>query len=62
MEVNLNLLNQRIKKNLKQWQLAAEIGVNATQYNKIERGFLKPSKEIKQRIANRLGVKIREIF
>ncbi len=61
------LLGQRIKelrqaKGLKQSQLAENIGIEPRSVSKIESGFHFPKDEHLQKIANTLGVEIKDLF
>lgn len=62
VDKNFNLILARLKKGLKQWELAREIGVHHTEYSLYENSRKVPNKETQFKIAGRLGVKVEEIF
>ena len=62
MKPNIRLMNARVQKGLRQWQVAREIGIHESEFSKIESGRKIPSRELQLRIAGRLGVKAEDIF
>jgi len=62
MKPNIRLMNARIEKGLRQWELARDVGIHETEYSKIENQRRLPGKELRSRIAGRLGVMVIDIF
>ncbi|MDP8259161.1 MAG: helix-turn-helix transcriptional regulator [Candidatus Aadella gelida] len=61
-EKNLNLIVARLKKGLKQWELARDIGLHHTEYSMYENSRRIPNRDTQLKIAARLGVALEEIF
>jgi len=57
----MNLAEARFRKGLTQWDLKVKTGINQTKISLIERNYVVPRKEEKERLANALGVKAEEI-
>ena len=62
MKTNIRLMTIRVKKGIKQWQLARDVGIHETVYSRIESGRQIPGRELQLRIAGRLGVEVKDIF
>lgn len=57
-----NLIDERIKSKKTQLDLSDEIGISISMYAQIEQGRRNPSDEVKERIANALGVNVGYLF
>ena len=57
----MNLKELRFKKNKTQWDLFREAGVHQSKISLIERGYVRPTRKEKMRIAEVLGVAATEI-
>jgi len=57
----MNLTEVRFHKKMTQWDLKIRTGINQTKISLIERGYVLPRDEEKQRLAKALGVKVDQI-
>ena len=62
LEIANNLKEIRLKKGLKQTDVAKAAGLNANYYAKVERGEAKPSVETLEKILKALKVKSSEVL
>lgn len=62
VEKNFSLIMARLKKGLKQWEIAKDLGLHHTEYSLYENSRKVPDKETQFKIAGRLGVSVDEIF
>ena len=59
---NIALVTARLRKNLRQYELAKDLSMHHTTYSQIESGRILPDHETRVKIAARLGVKQEDIF
>ena len=62
LETSKRIKKLRINQKLSQVILSEKAGINSNYYAKIERGEIKPSIEIYEKIAKALGVKSNDLF
>jgi DNA-binding XRE family transcriptional regulator len=57
----MDITEARFKKRLTQWDLRIKTGISQTKISLIERGYVDPHEEEKQKIAKALGLRVDQI-